>query len=359
MTSFQAQLGWYKELIDADIAAYAAHVHATTRRDYGQYGALVNDAFLEMLERGGKRLRGTLVMVGYEMCSGKDRQMILRAATAIEMVNSAWLILDDIQDRSKLRRGKPTVHELLAAYHQNHHLEGDAAHTGMSLALNAAIGGGHAALLLLGGLQVEPDARSKAMSIVAQAIAVTAYGQTYDIMNELTPVVTLDDIEKVLELKTAYYTFLNPLCTGMVLAGADCADTDAIRGYAMPAGKAFQITDDIMGVFGTDTQTGKSAMDDMREGKQTLLTYYAFGHTGASDEKFLRACLGDETLTKVDFERCKQIMQDCGALAYAEAEAQIQIDAALSALAASGRNWSPPHVKFLENLAQSLAGRAR
>ena len=272
---FKQQCNRYKQLINADIATYSAHVRTTTQDQYGKYPALVTDAFLDMLGRGGKRMRGMLVLVGYAMCGGTDQQMIVRAATALEMVHAHLLILDDIQDRSTVRRGKPTVHEMLRTYHKEHHLAGRAAHTGVSLALNAVIAGQQAAYMLLAGLNVEAELKIKALGILNQAVMVTAHGQTQDIMQEVTGQASHDDIYHTMEWKTAYYSVLNPLCVGMVLAGAGCEDTDAIRDYALHTGMAFQISDDIMGVFGTQEQMGKSPMDDIREGKQTLLVAHA------------------------------------------------------------------------------------
>ena len=356
---FTSQLAQYRKVIDADIATYAAHVRTFTQQQYGDYGATVTGAFLDMLERGGKRLRGALVMTGYEMLGGQDQIMIARAATAIEMIHTYWLVIDDIQDRSPLRRGKPTVHKMLAAYLQERGAKGDIEHGGVSLALNAAVAGGHAAQMLIAGLNVDAELRSKAMGIVSQAAMVTGYGQTYDIMNELLDTVPLGDIERTLEWKTSFYTFLNPLCVGMVLADADCEDTDAIREYALPAGKAFQITDDIMGIFGQDKVTGKSSMDDLREGKQTLLTYHVLTHAPTSDKKFLRACLGNPELSSKDAERCRQIIEDSGALEFAREEAEKHTREALRALDHAPSHWGAGQASFLRELAKSLPTRVK
>lgn len=354
---FTEQLAAFRSLIDADIAAYAAHVRRSTPEHYGEYGLLIADAFLDMLERGGKRLRGALVMTGYEMCGGKDKEMIVRAATAIEMFHAHWLIIDDIQDRSDKRRGKPTIHTMLADYHRKQKLRGDADHAGVSLAINAGIAGGHAAQVLLAGLNVEAELRSKVLGILNQASLVTAYGQTYDIMNEQSSTVLREYIERTMEWKTAYYTFLNPLCVGMVLAGAGCEDTDAIRVYALLAGRAFQITDDLIGVFGVDKKTGKTDMDDIREGKRTLLTEHVFEQGSPADKTFLEGALGNDNLTRDDFMKCQEIMIRTGARGAARAEAQKSVDGALAALAATSRDWRPENVSFLRELALSMVQR--
>lgn len=359
MPSLQEQLEAYRQLIDADINTYAAHVSKTTREQFGTYPAIVTDTFLNMLQRGGKRLRGALVMAGYEMCGGTDRQMIVRAATAVEMVHAHLLIIDDVQDRSALRRGKPTVHETLKAYHQQQGWKGDATHTGYSLALNAALAGGHAAQMLIAGLSVEAELRSKAMGIIAHAILTTAHGQTLDFVQELTGQADKASIEQTMEWKTAYYSILNPLCVGMVLAGAGCEDTDAIREYALHTGKAFQITDDIIGVFGTDAQTGKTAMDDVREGKQTLLTMYTLRHAPPAGQALLKRCLGADQLTPADFNACCAVIQSSGALKYAETEAEHHIATALKSLDRSRRpEWCSSNVIFLQQVAKSLRQRS-
>lgn len=357
MSAMEERLQDYKQRINADIEAYAAHVKKTTPEQYGPYPAAVTDAFFDMLSRGGKRLRGALAMVGYEMCGGRDEHMIVRAATALEMIHTHLLIIDDIQDRSSLRRGKPTVHEMLRAYHETQGFKGDAIHTGVSLALNAAWTGGWAAQMLIAGLNADPEYRSKAAGIIAHAIVTTAHGQTLDIVQELSNTSNLKTIEQTMEWKTAYYTILNPLCVGMVLAGAGCEDTDAIREYALHTGKAFQITDDIIGTFGNEQQTGKSVMDDLREGKQTLLTAYAALHANSADQAFLRQCLGNTELNQTDFMRCRSIIKDCGALDYAHDMAKQHVTAALTSLEATPPHWEAACVRFLRELAEGLLQR--
>lgn len=244
--SFLEQFASYKKIIDSDIAAYTKHVRRITKEHYGEYPAAVTDEYIDLLTRGGKRIRGALVMCGYEMLGGQDTAMITRAATAIEMLHASVLIIDDIQDHDDMRRGKPAVHVALAEYHKKLKMAGDPAATGISLALDASLAGSHAAQVLLAGLDVDPELKIKVIGIVNNTIVLTLHGQTYDVINAGLKHPKAEDQARATEWKSAHYTFLNPLCVGMVLAGAGCEDTDAIRDYALNTGIAFQLADDIM-----------------------------------------------------------------------------------------------------------------
>lgn len=243
---FARQLAAYKSAIDADVKAYAAHVRHTTKQLYGEYPSVVTNEYLDLLERGGKRIRGALVMTGYEMLGGQDKEMVVRAATAMEMLHASMLTIDDIQDHDEVRRGKPAVHVAMAEYHKEIGMQGDPTATGISLALDAALAGSHAAQMLLAGLSAPDDLKIKVIGIVNHTIVMTLHGQTYDVINAGLSHPKPENLSRATEWKSAHYTFLNPLCVGMVLAGAGCGDTNAIRDYALNTGIAFQLTDDIM-----------------------------------------------------------------------------------------------------------------
>jgi geranylgeranyl diphosphate synthase type I len=351
-------LAEYKAKIDADIASYSKLLRQSVETQYGRNILEAEvDVFLDILSRGGKRIRGALVMAGYAMCGGKDRAMSIQAARAIEMLHAYILMIDDIQDRSELRRGKPSAHKLIEALHARRGFKGNAAHTGISLTLNAAIGGAHAAQAILANLDVDPELRLKAIGISNRTMGITAHGQTLDILNELVDSPSQADIERVLEWKTALYTVINPLQVGMVLAGASDEALEAITPYGRSAGKAFQITDDILGIYGDEKELGKTPGDDIREGKGTLLVLHALRHAKTDDVQFLKQCLGNPSLTAADFEHCKQIIESSGALAQARKEAAIHLDKALVALDTVNGPWNQEGVDFLRGVALALQHR--
>jgi geranylgeranyl diphosphate synthase type I len=188
-------------------------------------------------------------------------------------------------------------------------------------------------------------------------MAITAHGQTLDIINELVARPDEANIERVLEWKTALYTVINPLHVGMVLAGAGCEATDAITPYGQHAGKAFQINDDILGIYGDQQELGKVPGDDIREGKGTLLVLYALDHAASADRAYLKKSLGNPKLTAEEFERCKQIIQDTGALAHARHTAAKELDAALASLQSVHGLWTEEGSDFLIGLAHILQKR--
>jgi geranylgeranyl diphosphate synthase type I len=356
-STFKAKLGAYKQAIDEDIAAYSKHTQASTLQNYGANARMEIDEFLSILARGGKRIRGALAMQGYEMCGGTNGAMILQAARALEMLHAYILMIDDIQDRSPVRRGGPTAHIKLAEYHRRHELAGDAAHFGVSIAINSALSGAHAAQTIFANLDADAQLRLNVLSIVNRTMLITAHGQTSDIMNEVVAEVSQDEIERVLEWKTAEYTFLNPLCVGMVLAGADCDSTNGIRDYALHTGKAFQITDDILGTFGSEFESGKSPLDDVREGKRTLLVAHTLEHANHDNKNFLLQMLGKEDITPAQFERCKTIIQEAGSVEYARARAEGHIQEAIISLEANAHYWTAEGVTFLRDLATYILVR--
>lgn len=356
-TAFKHKLATYKELIDDDIQSYSKQLQKTTLQDYGAYARLEVDAFLSILARGGKRIRGALTMLGYEMTGGKDQAMVLQAARSIEMIHAYILMIDDFQDRSPLRRGDKTAHMVLADYHRTHRLAGDAEHFGASIAWNAALTGNHQAQTILADLEVDPEKRLKVIDMVNKTMITTGHGQTYDLMNESVAEVHEANVERVMEWKTTVYTLLNPLQVGMVLAGAGDNTLKAVEPFASHAGKLFQIIDDIIGTFGTEAELGKSPVDDMREGKRTFLTVYALKHANTADKNFLIQTLGKANITPTEFERAKAILVECGAVDHTKKLAQEQAQAALKTLDKIATAWSAEGAQFLRGLTQYLLER--
>lgn len=354
---FKTALKAYQKLIDAEITDYVAAFKIQAAKDYGQRSLTAVDPYCAILASGGKRIRGSLVLVGYEIMGGTDRAMALQAARALEMMHTYILIVDDVQDRSNLRRGGPTAHRIIAAQPEAKHWKGDVEHISTALALNSALLGMHAAQMLLANLNVSDELRIKVINITNHTMSVTVHGQTNDLLNQVANDVTDDILKKVMQWKTAHYSFLNPLHVGMVLADAGCEDTNAITEYALNVGRAFQITDDLLMFIGEHDTSGKDPIEDVREGKQTLLTLYAAEHAAKADATFIQSCLGKKDISTHEFERFKQIIMDCGAVVHARLQAAEYVAAARASLAEHQNRWKPESVAFLDQLADYIVTR--
>lgn len=355
---FTKSLHELKQIIDTEINDYCEQALSNTHEQFGEYSQEAVKAFCSILQRGGKRMRGILTINSYRMFGGTNPKVEAKAALAIEMLHAYILMADDIQDRSDTRRGGPTAHVMLANYHRDNHLRDDSEHFGASIAINGFLFGAHSAMNLLADLDVLPKLRLEAIKNVNNFFISTAHGQTVDIFNEVIEEASEADVDKVMTWKTAYYSFMNPLQLGAILAGAKNSDLQKLEQYSLSAGRVFQITDDILGVFGKDEITGKSSLDDIKEGKRTLLTVKALELAPKADAYFLEQMLGNKKLTASQFKKCREIIESSGALAYAQRQAKNSVVDALSSLNLVKKSWHKESVEFLESLVKTLPNRA-
>lgn len=355
-TVFKNQLQDYKQLIDEDIASYCKEVVAGTGEEFGDLSGDTMGVFCDVLSRGGKRIRGALTMFAYEMHGGKDMDVALRAARIMEIVQTYLLVVDDVFDRSKTRRGKPSAHVMHQAIHSTKSWKDDSLHFGESMAFNSSLVGLHVAMQMTAKLPIKPSVVLKALEVLNTNLQITCEGQANDIFNEVIETSDRARIENVLIWKTAYYTFVNPLQFGAILASADAKALTNLKEYSLQAGRTFQITDDILGTFGSEFDSGKSPMDDLREGKRTLLTYYALNHADKDDAYYLNSMLGNQDLTQAQFKKCKEIIYNSGAYEFALSEAKHSAHEASTLVSKHWKSDSPTG-QFLTGLVEFLITR--
>ncbi len=264
--------------------------------------------------RGGKMARGALTVLGYRIAGGDGLKTILPASVAIEIFHSFLLIHDDWIDQDKTRRGKKTVHQLFGQEH------GD--HFGASMAVILGDAGAFLGYELITSSSFPEKRKIRALRLLNEFLLKTAYGEILDIKYDYLPKITWEEIYLVRKHKTAYYTLVMPLSIGAVLGGVKPAKLRLIEKYGLPIGIAFQLQDDILGVFGNSEKTGKSAESDIREGKKSLLYTKALELAKAKERKYLLEHYGKEGLTKKEIDRIRQIIQESGALAYSQEKAK-------------------------------------
>jgi geranylgeranyl diphosphate synthase, type I len=351
------KLAGYKQLIDEDVAQYSRQLLDDWAGAYTDYSRESMQAYCDILLRGGKRLRGALVMTAYEMVGGTDQKMILQAARAIELMHAYVLVIDDIADHADKRRGGPSAHRMIEHYHARHKLKGASAQFGASIAMHIGLAGCHLAMAELGQLSVDDAVKVRALNTLNEHMLTTINGQFNDLFNEALQDVKEEQVMSVLNWKTSYYSFLNPLQLGMILGRADPTEYPCLREYSINAGLSFQLIDDILGTFGDELESGKSAKDDLKEGKITLLVARALSRADDSQKSRLLLTLGHADLSAADYEECKNIIRDTGAFDHVNQLARQYAAKAAAALDDAPAGWRQENVQFLQGLAMYITSR--
>lgn len=329
-----------KSLIDADLIEYSQILKDRWSKDYDESSKQVLSAYLDILARSGKRVRGTLTMFAYTMGGGEDEELSVRAARIIEMIHAYLLVMDDIADRSHLRRGGPTAHVILSDLHKANLWHGDHEHYGMSQAMNAALAALHIIMTDVAELPVRDTHKLEAQIVLNRGLTKTVVGQINDINNQAIQNISEKEVIEMMTRKTAYYSFINPLEFGLILAGKDFAEFGWLEEWALNMGLSFQIRDDILGTFGDNFTSGKSALDDMREGKLTLLVVRTLAHAPEAEQTIVRDALGKSDITDEELVKVKDIMQSCGALDYVSRLSEQYAESAITALARAPEIYS-------------------
>ncbi|MCJ0903775.1 polyprenyl synthetase family protein [Rhodococcus sp. ARC_M6] len=291
--------------------------------------------------RGGKRVRPAFAWTGWLGAGGDpqgtDGDSVLRACTALELVQACALVHDDIIDASTTRRGFPTVHVEFENQHRGNNWSGDGAHFGEAVAILL----GDLALAWADDMMresgIDSDAAARVSPVWSAMRTEVLGGQFLDISNEARGDETVESAMRVNRYKTAAYTIERPLHLGAALYGADAALIDAYRKFGTDIGIAFQLRDDLLGVFGDPSVTGKPSGDDLRTGKRTTLFAAALDRADATDPaaaQLLRDGIGTD-LTDSEVDTLRIAITDLGAVADAEARIAALVESAGSALESS------------------------
>jgi geranylgeranyl diphosphate synthase type I len=289
--------------------------------------------FSRELLAGGKRFRALFCYWGWQSVHGlgarsgaSEFSAVVDVASALEIFHAAALVHDDIMDNSDTRRGKPSAHRRFEALHSSAEWSGSSEMFGRSGAL------------LLGDLLLDwsdelfdnglrrlsnPGAAASARREFNTMRTEVTVGQYLDIMEEQAWQ-THDESEhlnrahKVIVYKSAKYSVEAPLVLGASLGGASLGQIEALRGFGVPLGTAYQLRDDLLGVFGDSDKTGKPSGDDLREGKRTVLIALARAKLPHNSRTLLDELLGDPDLTAQQVSMLQASIRDSGAVEHVE-----------------------------------------
>jgi len=290
------------------------------------------DVIEEFCLRGGKMVRSSLVLLGFELAGGMVTPAIYQVSAGVELFHKHILNLDDMADRDDVRNGGPTVwrtYESLfkdwtdSEHHARTFTEIDGTLMGsfaFEMVRRAAISDAQKLAIM--------DVLNNHMYFETVAGWELHYYQNHQALADAKE----DEFMKGLDLVTSRYTFVGPLRIGMILAGKVNSSLEhALVQYGLDVGLAFQITDDILGIFGDPVETGKAVGNDVREGKKTLLMQRAYHAGSFIDQNFLAEVCGRE-LGKGELEKVQTIIEKTGSLEYSQQLAEQKIKRAVTVL---------------------------
>ena len=317
------------------------------------------DAMAGFVLRGGKRVRPTFAWAGY-LAAGPARRLpeqMLTVGAALEFVQACALIHDDIIDRSDTRRGHPTLHREFETVHRDSRWLGSAESYGEGVAILL----GDLALAwaddLVFGAGFEPEVLASIAGPWSGMRTEVLAGQYLDIRAEASGDESPAAAHRVMRFKTAAYTVERPLQLGAAIGGADTDLIEALRSFGTDVGVAFQLRDDILGMFGDPAVTGKPAGDDILAGKRTALLAAALDlsdRQSPADAKLLRERIGQD-LTAAELAETTAIIRDSGAVAEVETQIGELLESALIVLSAS--DATPAAKAELTELATAMTSR--
>ncbi|MEX2588450.1 MAG: polyprenyl synthetase family protein [Actinomycetota bacterium] len=312
--------------------------------------------------RGG-RIRPLLCCCGYAIAGGEGGltdKRIIRAAASIELLHTFAILHDDVMDGSELRRGEPSLFRRIADEREDLGDE-EAVHYGVSVAILA----GDLALVLSDQLfsrsGFDADRLLRAYGPLSRMRLDAVAGQYLDLTHSGRPAGAQDpDLAvRISRLKTGSYSVEGPLLIGATLGGATEAAARALREFARPLGEAFQLTDDLMGLFGDPASTGKDAENDIRKGKPTPLISSSLAMATGGRRSDILAIWGNPRASAADLARLRAAVRDSGALGVMSARIRALVAASCGALNDPERNdLDEQTAALLQHLAQGILARA-
>ncbi|MCX6441521.1 MAG: polyprenyl synthetase family protein [Actinobacteria bacterium] len=355
-----------RETVQSELTSYL-----TLQREYlsgiGSELIPVCDALESFLLEGGKRLRPLFAYAGFAATGKVATAADIRAFTSLELLQACALIHDDLMDRSDTRRGKPAIHRHFENLHQQEAMSGLADQFGEA----AAVLLGDLALVwsdhLLHTSGVENSALLSALKVHDEMRIELMAGQYLDVREAGERSPSVDRSLRIARYKSGKYTIERPLHLGASLAITDEAErkdlTNILSAYGLPLGEAFQlrddmlgIFDDMLGIFGDPSVTGKPAGDDIREGKRTVLMAMTLERADQASAAKITAALGREDLTADQIEEIRALITATGAVKVVEDLIEGLLSNALTA--ANSDEIDPSARELLIELATSATRRS-
>ena len=342
---FSAALSRFRVGIESEIAGHLAGKRRAALEAAPEAAALV-DSLADLMLAGGKRLRPALVHHAYLACGGPSPEEARTLELAAEYLHTYLLIHDDVMDHAEVRRGRPSVHAVFRERHRRSGWRGEAQDHGRSMAILVGDLAASYAFELAG--EAAGAGHPQVGTCFAAMAQEVIYGQYLEVLVSFADDPREEDLRRVLQLKSGRYSIERPLELGALLARGSGAQLAVLSTYGQALGEAFQLRDDLLGVFGEAEAIGKPVGADLAEGKFTFLVFHALAAASPVDRAWLRAARGNPAIGSAEAARLRSLLAETGAAERVRDMVGERVALARRSLAAVP--FAPEGREFLEGL---------
>lgn len=284
--------------LDFGVAREMALVEARIRESIVSEEPLLQDIARYVIEAGGKRIRPLVTLLSFQALGGKDVRQAIDLAAALELIHSATLIHDDINDGGEMRRGRPAAYKKFGL--QNALVTGD--------------------FLFVKAFGIGGKFDADIVELTANACAALAEGEIRQKRHAFDPTVSREEYLDIIRRKTALPMMAGAKIAGL-LASARLEHIEAVGDYGLNLGIAFQIVDDILDVIGDRSRLGKPSGTDVREGNVTLVAIHALNDGSRIDVDSLARLVKKRRKEEAEVAQALALLRESGAIETARADA--------------------------------------
>lgn len=346
---YQQELGRWKNLVERSMLQTCRSERVKALKVDGRMSFIIDRIQEYALRGSSKRLRAFLVLVGYQATGGRPPAALVDVAAAIEFLHAYLLMHDDVIDRDEQRRGGSTMHVQFARKVRSTHL-------GEGLAVLAGNITSVLAHQSIANSALTAKEKHLASTEIRELNLQTNYGEALDVWLGSEDTVSVPEVEKVYLYKTAKYSVEGPLVLGARLAGANAQQLRRLSQFALPVGIAFQLQDDLLGIYGNAKDIGKPVGSDIREGKRTTLFLHATRLSRPRDKMTLKRFYGRGRVTRQGIDEVRRIFTRSGARAHVEQQIT-QLTEEASRILRNDQLIQPRSKRTLQELNTALAKR--